>query len=1021
VPRHYSGGSEDPPCNPRRRLPLLLAALLLPAAALLSGQRQHGPPYTPAESLATFRLADGFQIELFAAEPLVSDPVAMEVDENGRMYVVEMHGYPLDLSGSGRVVLLTDSDGDGKPDRSTVFADGLKLPTGIMRWKNGVLVTDSPDVWYLEDQNGDGRADVKRVVLTGFALSNPQHTTNTPIYGLDNWIYLANEGPVRTIRYRELLGDEGKEVHFPDRVAGPHLPPDGDGRNVRFKLDTFELETLAARSQFGQTFDAWGHQFLNTNNRHIYQEVIAARYVARNRSLTVPSVVEQLPDYRVPAELFPVTENPEYQLLTDVGVMTAASGVTYYLGDLFPPAYRSAVFVGESAHNLVHVDTVRDNGVTFRASRMFDGREFLASTDSWCRPVNFYIGPDGALYLIDYYRKIIEHPEWLDDATAKSSDLYAGRDLGRIYRIVPTGTSAPSWLNRVHLGTASIDELVRTLAHPNIWWRRHAQRLLVDRQPRGAVARLARLAVSGDSPVGRVHALWTLEGLGKLQAETIDRALGDATPGVRENAIKLAERHLRSAPVRDRLLHMADEADPKVRFQLLLTLGDVDTPAAETIRNRLLLENVEDGWMQVAALSAPKWDAAALFRIAIERLADQDTPGRRTLFNRVAAMAGTNDIPATREIIRRVTTATEPPADWWRAAALQGLASGIRGKKERESTFDAERTALTSLVLRGESTAVRRAALQLLEALGPTAGSADAGLMKDAERLAIDPGADRDARADAIHLLALRDRAAYEQTFRELLGRAESSPVQTAAVRALAELKDPRIAGDFIKWWDGWTPAVREEAVRALVRDRERVRVLLDAVAGGKIRATEINRPLRIRLMMLDDDDLRNRARALFSAPAGSPKEAVGRYQAAAMSLHGDADRGRQVFGRVCSICHQYRGSSGTQFGPDLGEVRSHAPMSLLVDVLDPNHSIADGYELWIVTLTDGSTLAGVMGHEAPTAVTLRVAGGIETVVPRTQIQSMRISDASAMPEGLEAQIDLQQMADLIAFLKSAK
>jgi putative heme-binding domain-containing protein len=199
------------------------------------------------------------------------------------------------------------------------------------------------------------------------------------------------------------------------------------------------------------------------------------------------------------------------------------------------------------------------------------------------------------------------------------------------------------------------------------------------------------------------------------------------------------------------------------------------------------------------------------------------------------------------------------------------------------------------------------------------------------------------------------------------------------------------------------------------------VRVLLDAVAGGKIRATEINRPLRIRLMMLDDDDLRNRARALFSAPAGSPKEAVGRYQAAAMSLHGDADRGRQVFGRVCSICHQYRGSSGTQFGPDLGEVRSHAPMSLLVDVLDPNHSIADGYELWIVTLTDGSTLAGVMGHEAPTAVTLRVAGGIETVVPRTQIQSMRISDASAMPEGLEAQIDLQQMADLIAFLKSGK
>jgi putative heme-binding domain-containing protein len=250
------------------------------------------------------------------------------------------------------------------------------------------------------------------------------------------------------------------------------------------------------------------------------------------------------------------------------------------------------------------------------------------------------------------------------------------------------------------------------------------------------------------------------------------------------------------------------------------------------------------------------------------------------------------------------------------------------------------------------------------------------------------------------------------------VSRAEPAPVQAAAVHALADLKDPQLPGDFIKWWDRWTPAVREEAVRALVRDSARVRVLLDAVAAGTIRATEIDRPLRIRLMMLDDDQLRNRARALFGGPAGAPKEAVGRYEPA-LSLQGDVDRGRQVFGRVCAICHQYRGSAGTAFGPDLGEVRSHLPASLLVDILDPNHSIADGYELWLVTLTDGSTLAGVIGHEAPTSVTFRLVGGTEAVIPRTAIQSMRISNTSAMPEGLEAQMDLQQMADLIAFLKS--
>jgi putative membrane-bound dehydrogenase-like protein len=1002
--------------------------LSLLAAAALAGQP--GPPYSPQEALATFRIADGFQIEPFAAEPLISDPVAMEVDENGRMYVVEMHGYPLDLSGSGRVMLLSDSDGDGKPDRSTVFVDGLKLPTGIMRWKNGVLVTDSPDVWYLEDQNGDGQADVKRVVLTGFALSNPQHTTNTPVYGLDNWVYLANEGPVRTIKYRDLLGDEGKEVRFPDRSSGPHLPPDGDGRNVRFKPDTFELETLSSKSQFGQTFDRWGHQFLNTNNRHIYQEVIAARYASRNRSLILPTVVEQLPDYKVPADLFPITEHPEYQLLTDVGVMTAASGLTYYLADLFPPTYRTATFVAESAHNLVHVDSVQDHGVTFRASRMFDGREFLASTDSWFRPVNFYIGPDGALYVIDFYRKIIEHPEWLDDATAKSSDLYAGRDRGRIYRIVPTGTAAPSWLNQIRLGRASADELVRTLAHPNIWWRRHAQRLLVDRKPHGAVPLLERLATdqqaaaqaaATDSSVGRVHALWTLEGVGALRPETIATALGDPIAGVRENAIRLAERHLRSTLVRNRLLRMAGDQDPKVRFQLLLTLGDIDALAVEAIRNRLLLDDVEDGWMQVAALSAPKSDAAALFHTSIERLTDRDTPGRRMLFNRVAAMAGSNnDAAAIRDIVQLAAKPAGSSTDWWRAAALQGLAVGVRGKDGRERVLEPERSSLASAVVRNESEEIRRSALQLLEALGPVPVGSDADLLKEAERLVSDTRADVDRRADMVRLLTLRNAGAYEQTFRDLLTRNEPAPVQAAAVHALADSKDPQTSREFIQSWDRWTPAVREEAVRALMRDSPRVRLLLDAVAAGRIKATEIERPSRVHLMMLDDDELRNRARALFGAPPGAPKEAVGRYQAA-LSLDGDADRGRQVFARVCSVCHQYRGSSGAAFGPDLGEVRNHLPAFLLADILDPNQSIADGYEIWIVTLTDGSSLSGTIGHEAPTSVTLRVPGGTETVIPRTQIQAMRIADTSGMPEGLEAQVDQQQMADLISFLKGAK
>lgn len=981
-----------------------------------------GPPYSPQQALGTFRIADGFRIELFAAEPLVSDPVAMEVDEDGRTYVVEMHGYPLDVSGTGRVVLLQDTDRDGHPDKSTTFADGLRLPTGVMRWKRGIIVTDPPDVLYFEDTNGDGKADIKRQILTGFARTNPQHGMNTPLYGLDNWIYLANEGPVRTIRYQELFGDTGTEIYFPSHPDAPRLPPDANGRSVRFRPDTWQLEMLSSRSQYGHTFDAWGHHFLNTNNRHLYEEVIAARYLSRNPAFAPPTVIEQLPDYRQPADVFPITRDPEFQLLTDVGVMTAASGVTCYLADLFPLPYRGATFVAEGAHNIVHVDAIREHRATYRASRMQEGREFLASTDAWFRPVSFYIGPDGALYVIDYYRKILEHPEWLDDRTAKSSDLYEGKDRGRIYRIVPEGSPAPSWPDRLTLGRAPGAELVRRLGDSNVWWRRQAQRLLVDGASADAIAPLTRLAMSDSNPVGRVHALWTLDGLHRLEASVVQSALRDPNPGVRENAIQLAELHPEIPSLAASLLHMTDDLSARVRFQLLLTLGNVRGADAVAARNQLLFADIEDEWMQNAALSAAGWDPLQLWQSAVKRLADADTPGRRALVAKIAGVAAAApDVRAPREIIGSVMQGTS--AQWWRAPTLEGLASGTRSDQRRRADREPDRDLLAGSLLRDDDPAVRAAALQVLEMLGLPAGSSSTALLNKAEALVSDSGADAQMRADAVRVLGMSEAARYEQLLENVLGRPDAAPVQVAAVRVLAGIKGPQVATTFVDLWNRWTPAVRNEAVRGFVREPGRIPVLLDAIASGRIKPTEIERPLRVRLMMVDDERQRARARTLFAelTPiAGTPAardEVVARYQAAA-AMDGDVERGRQVFARVCSVCHQYRGEGGTAFGPDLGEVRNRLPGALLIDILEPNHSIADRYQLWDVQLTDGSMVSGVIGAETPASVTFRMPGGGQSTVPRARIASMRASDLSAMPEGLEAQIDLQQMADLIAFIR---
>lgn len=1011
--------------HPRRgqRNTRVPAAILL--LALVATQCRHreaadaGPPYPAQEALFTFEIEEGFQIDLFAAEPLVRDPVAMEVDELGRVYVVEMPGYPLDVTGTGRIKLLTDTDGDGRPDRSTLFADGLVLPTGIMRWKGGVLVTDAPHVYYLEDTSGDGQADVKRVVLTGFARSNPQHNFNGPLYGLDNWIYLANNRTISTRTYAHLFGDVGEEIRFADREDGPRLPRNAGGRNVRFRPDAHELEMLSGWSQFGHTFDAWGRHLLVSNAHHIFHEVVAARYLERNPDLLVTGAVHHMPDHGSAARVFPITLNPDYQLLTDRGVITSASGITCYLGGAFPPGYDGVAFVAESVHNLVHADRISDAGATFVAGRLSEKGEFLASTDSWFRPVSFYIGPDGALYVIDYYRRFVEHPQWMDDETAAGADLYSGSDLGRIYRVAPRGFPPPSWVNRLPLGEASDEELVRLLEHPNVWYRRSAQRLLVDRRTPAAAA-LERLARESPSPQGRVHALWTLDGLGRLEAGLVSNALSDAVPGVRENAVRLAELHLTRAPeLSERLLALQDDPDPKVRFQLLLTLGELDGPSVRDAREKLLFHDLEDEWVQVAALTARDAKDPRLFEKALARLGDRETAGRRAYFQRISSLIGArNEAPAIRSLLRGALTARAPGAEWWRAAALQGLAEGLKGKGVPASILGAERERILASFLEIGQTSrpLREGCLALLEVLGLPAEPGARAALQRALAVASDRKADPDLRADALHLLSLSDPTPHAEILQQMIDPREPAPVQRAAVRTLGRIGGLEVPTFLLARWETLTPAVRDEAVSTFMLDRERVRLLLEAVESGVVQVSTVGWGRSVVLMRDWDGDIRDKARALLDERAGAPEAAVERYQKA-VRVRGDAARGRDVFLAHCSQCHQMEGADGVDFGPDLATVGHWSPQALLVKILNPGRSVADGYELWVVRKTNGESVSGVMASETEAAVTFRNAGGADMRIPRSEIDSITATSASVMP-GFERLITEEEMADLLAFIR---
>ncbi len=1012
---------------PFRLFPVLSLALSGWLAAVHAEEgTSRGLP--PEEALASFQLAEGFQIELMAAEPLIADPVAMEIDEQGRLYVVQMHGYPLDKDRTGVVKLLTDSDGDGRLDQSTVFADGLRFPNGVMRWKQGILVTDAPDLWYLEDTDGDGVADRREVMLTGFALSNPQHIVNSPMLGLDNWIYLANE-PATTPRiYVEEFGDPGDEVCFPGDPAAPRLARNANGRRVRLRPDEQRLEALSSSTQFGHTTDPWGRHLLVSNARHIFHEVIQARYLDRNPALLIPGAVASVAKHGDAAEVFPITEKPEHQMLTSVGVFTSACGNVFYQGGLFPAPFDRVHFVAEPVGNLVHAEIVEEQGATFSASRLDEKKEFLASRDAWFRPVNHYIGPDGALYVVDYYRRIIEHPEWMAKEVAESSSVRDGIDQGRLYRITPKGTAPATWMQGTGLEAASTPELVDLLGHANIWHRRNAQRLLLDRYreeaPPSLLKSLANVATDDERPYARPHAAWTLEGLGALTPEVVGDLLRDEVPGIRENALILAEPLLAGNPaLHGELLALRDDPNGRVRFQWLCTLGEIDSPEAGQLRNQLLFANIDDPWMQAAALSARKLDYDGLLAESIRRSAS--TPEQwRPLIERLATMRSTQaGADEVRDLLLLATSEKSHAPGPWQAAVLAGVAKGGKAGVLADPSLEAVRLRLLEQVLHHPRGDVRQASLAFLVRAGLPQGEALEGAKAQAVATIQNREADVADRTISIAFLAAAQPEASQALLLDLLQPAESTAIQKAALAALSQSGGDGLAEAWIARWPSLTDGMRSEVILALLPSAPRRAVLINALEKGAIAPAYVTGSHRVRLIAQSDRPTRDRLRAIFSTESKDEERAkvIDSYRAALASSAQDAspDRGKLVYQNQCSACHPLGGQHGTPLGPDLNSIRIREPEAILTDILDPNRSIADGYTLWQITLQDGVQKIGIIGSETTTSLTLRAPGAPEETIARQDIAYLKDLGISLMPTGLEHLIPPQDMADLIAFIQN--
>ena len=386
-------------------------------------------PKSPRESLDCLRVREGFRVELACAEPLVTDPIAIDWGPDGRLWVVDMGDYPTGGDGSeaagGCVRYLEDTDGDGRYDRSQVFLDGLNFPTGVMPWRTGVLITCAPEILYAEDTDGDGKADRREVLYRGFVEGNPQHRVNALRWGLDNWIYGANGDSGGTIT--SLKTGEQVDIH---------------ARDFRIRPDTGAIQTQTGMAQYGRCRDDWGNWFGGRNLQPSWHCALEDHYLRRNPYLAPPDACIDLMDPPTCARVYPISaELPRFNELWTLNRFTAACGIEVYRDDLFGPEFAHSYFVCEPAYNLVHHSVLQPKGTTFFSRRAPQEltSEFLASSDPWFRPVQVRTGPDGALWVVDMYRLVIEHPDYIPERWHDQLEFHAGRGMGRIYRVLPAG------------------------------------------------------------------------------------------------------------------------------------------------------------------------------------------------------------------------------------------------------------------------------------------------------------------------------------------------------------------------------------------------------------------------------------------------------------------------------------------------------------------------------------------------------------------------------------------------------
>lgn len=953
-------------------------------------------PIASDQVLQAFQIKDGFQLELVASEPLVMDPIALSFDENGRLFVVEMRDYSERRDEHlGRIRMLEDTDGDGRFDKATVFADNLAWPTAVLCYNGGVFVGSTPDILFLKDEDKDGHADTREVLFTGFGKGverlNVQQLVNSFAWGLDNRVHGAN-------------GGNGGSISSPTKPGQPAL--ELRGRDFSFDPRTHELRAESGGGQYGLTFDSEGRKFVCSNSSHIRAVMYDNRYSVRNPYLTMPAPALDIAIDGPAAEVYRISPEEPWRVIRTKwrvaglvpgpvegggrasGYFTSATGITVYTGDAWSAEYRDNAFIADCGSNLVHRKKVAVDGIGFKAERPQGEEkvEFLASRDLWFRPVQMANAPDGTLYVIDMYREVIEHPWSFPASIKKHLDLNSGNDRGRIYRIVPKGFRQRPL---PQLSQARPEELVKTLEHPNGWHRNTAARLLFERQDVRAIPLLREMARSSRSDLARFQALWCLQGLSALRAGDVAAGLLDPAPSVRRHALRLLEglsaAEQTQATPDDTLDRLVIDPNPEVRYQLAFTLGSLAQTNQLPRLLKLFRSDGDNLWMRSAVLNTVNAQAAALFEAVTS---DPSAAGMRNLETLLKPLLTIVGVRSQQDELNRVLTRVQ---QFESSELVCSLAAALGEGVQRAGTFlyrvcDAQR-------------------------LDP--------ILARARQTLAEPGAKLGLRLAAVRVLGQGALDRVREPLMAALEPEQPGALQQAALERLAAFPDPSVPGDLLSLWSHLTPTLRAQTIDALLRRPERVRALLSGLESGTIRHSDLAANQVEFLRRQSGDDLRERAVALLGqAPAGA-RQGVIAARRGVLTLPAVAARGRDLYLERCATCHRLAGQ-GHALGPDLETVRASGKEMVLANIIDPNREVTPKYVNYLAETREGDSFTGLVGLETETSVVLRQASSVEVTLLRSTIRQFRSLGQSAMPEGLEEGLSDQNLADLIEYVLTA-